>query len=164
MLSIEKTGVAGISVIKELTEKIWPQTYSSILSAEQIAYMMDMMYGTEALRSQIEDQNHRFILCYDDGKPVAFASYSEKEPGLFRLHKIYVLPGLQGKGVGKALIDYIVDDIKPQKAQVLELNVNRCNKAKDFYSRLGFTVFREEDIDIGGGYFMNDYVMRLAIS
>ena len=65
--------------------------------------------------------------------------------------------------VGKILLDFIITDIHPNGATNLELNVNRHNKALGFYQRSGFTILREEDIDIGNGYFMNDYVMTLAL-
>jgi len=41
--------------------------------------------------------------------------------------------------------------------------VNRQNNAKNFYEKLGFVVIKEEDIDIGNGYFMNDYVMEMML-
>jgi ribosomal protein S18 acetylase RimI-like enzyme len=41
--------------------------------------------------------------------------------------------------------------------------VNRHNRALHFYEKQGFKIIREEDIDIGSGYFMNDYVMELTI-
>ena len=97
----------------------------------------------------------------DEESQVGFASYAPtKESGVYKLHKIYVLPNQQGKGLGKTIVDFIVNDIKPQGAKKLLLNVNRNNKAKSFYERLGFTVIKEEDIDIGNNYFMNDYVME----
>jgi ribosomal protein S18 acetylase RimI-like enzyme len=43
------------------------------------------------------------------------------------------------------------------------VNVNRHNKALHFYEKYGFKIIREEDIDIGEGYFMNDYVMELKL-
>ncbi|MGZ8545109.1 MAG: GNAT family N-acetyltransferase, partial [Flavisolibacter sp.] len=48
-------------------------------------------------------------------------------------------------------------------ATVLRLNVNRNNSARSFYEKLGFEMIGEEDIDIGNGYFMNDYVMEKKI-
>ncbi len=98
---------------------------------------------------------------------MGFASYSPKQSGVFdcyRLHKLYVLPNQQGKGTGKLLIDFIIDEIKQAGATILELNVNRHNKALHFYNKIGFTIAREQDIDIGNGYFMNDYVMELQLS
>jgi ribosomal protein S18 acetylase RimI-like enzyme len=47
-----------------------------------------------------------------------------------------------------------------KNAKALQLQVNRFNKAKEFYEKLGFTVIKTADFDIGNGYFMNDYVME----
>ncbi|MEI9808163.1 MAG: hypothetical protein WDO16_09960 [Bacteroidota bacterium] len=41
--------------------------------------------------------------------------------------------------------------------------MNRSNNAKLFYEKIGFIVIREEDIDIGNGYLMNDYVMEKQV-
>ena len=74
-----------------------------------------------------------------------------------------MLQNQQGKGTGKKLIEHIAETIRTIGATILELNVNRHNKAKDFYIRQGFSVARQENIAIGNGYFMNDYVMELPL-
>ena len=61
------------------------------------------------------------------------------------------------------MIDYIIRAIQPLGAKTLLLQVNRHNKAKQFYDKLGFKVLKMADFDIGRGYFMNDYVMALSI-
>ena len=45
----------------------------------------------------------------------------------------------------------------------MELNVNRSNRAKGFYERMGMRVVREGDFPIGGGFFMNDYIMGMEV-
>ncbi|MBC7534108.1 MAG: GNAT family N-acetyltransferase, partial [Ferruginibacter sp.] len=69
----------------------------------------------------------------------------------------------QGKGTGRSLVNYIVNEIKKIGGQILELNVNRHNPAVSFYNKMGFVIAREENIDIGNGFFMNDYVMELSV-
>jgi len=159
LLSIQKASSKDILIIRELAEKVWPQTYSPIQSAEQISYMMELIYSPGSLCRQMEN-GHQFILLFDEENAVGFASYSEMEPSLFKLHKLYILPGGQGRGAGRFMVDFIIKDIKMKGATSLLLNVNRKNKAKSFYEKLEFKVIREEDIDIGGGYFMTDYVME----
>ena len=105
-------------------------------------------------------QNHEFILIYDGVEPIGFASFSLIEPKVFKLHKIYVLPSQQGRGTGRFAIEQMVKAMKSKGATALLLNVNRQNNAKEFYEKIGFAVVKEEDIDIGNGYFMNDYVME----
>ena len=46
---------------------------------------------------------------------------------------------------------------------LMELNVNRGNKALLFYERMGMRKLREGDFPIGNGYYMNDYIMGLDI-
>ncbi|MGN6492417.1 MAG: GNAT family N-acetyltransferase [Agriterribacter sp.] len=162
MLQFRKADLNDIPLIRALTFTIWPATYSAILSREQIEYMLEMMYSVPSLEHQIKDLKHQFIIGYHEDEPVAFASYapSATEENIYKLHKIYILPVMQGKGAGKETIQYIINDIVPAGARVLELNVNRHNKAKSFYEKTGFLVYGTEDKDIGNGYFMNDYVMR----
>jgi len=77
-----------------------------------------------------------------------------------KLHKLYILPGTQGKGIGKRLLD-TVEAIAIQAGQnKLLLNVNRYNSAFGFYEKNGFTIQAEIDIAIGNGYFMNDFVLE----
>lgn len=160
MFEIKKASTADIPLIRELTFRIWPQTYAPILSQEQIDYMLDMMYSETSLTKQMTTEGCHFIIVYENKKPVGFASFGETEPGIWKLHKIYILPTQQGKGSGRFALDYIIETIKEKGATALQLQVNRYNKAKDFYEKLGFAVIKIADFDIGNGYFMNDYVME----
>ncbi len=167
MPEIKKATEKDIKPIKELAHRIWPGAYGNLLSPEQLAYMLDLIYSETALLNQLQNLQHQFIIAWENKEAVGFASYSPKQTGkldCYRLHKLYVLPDHQGKGTGKLLINYIIDEIKRSGAATLELNVKRDNPALHFYKKLGFTIEREEDIDIGEGYFMRDYVMGLQFS
>jgi ribosomal protein S18 acetylase RimI-like enzyme len=163
MPEIHKASVENIEQIRELAYATWPTAYGNILSSDQLHYMLTLMYSVEAITNQMEILQHQFILAYNDNIATGFASYSPKkagDPSVYRLHKLYVLPGQQKKGTGKFLLDHITSEIIQVGARTLELNVNRQNTAFHFYIKLGFKITKEEDIDIGSGYFMNDYVME----
>jgi diamine N-acetyltransferase len=159
MFNIRIASNSDIHLIRELTFRIWPQTYAAIISQQQIDYMLDMMYSEASLKKQMEE-GARFILVFDEKEPIGFAAYQEIKPTTWKLHKIYILTSQQGKGTGKFVIDHIISEIWKQGALSLQLQVNRHNKARSFYEKIGFTVIEEADFDIGGGYFMNDYVME----
>lgn len=164
MLSIKNATPADIPIIQELVMQVWPQTYTPILGHEQVAYMLNLFYKPEALKKQMEQMGHRFIICCNEALPVAFASWSEVEEHIFKLHKIYIIPDQQGCGVGRKMLHYITNEIKKKAAIALTLNVNRYNHAaKAFYENIGFEQMLDEDIDIGNGYFMNDHVLRLSL-
>lgn len=160
MIHIRSAGAEDIPQVRDIASATWPEAYGSILTEDQIRYMLQLLYSPDALLRQMQEQGHRFLLLEEDGQALAFASYGWLSGGDWKLHKIYILPGQQGKGLGRKLIDHILETLKPERATGLLLNVNRYNKARDFYERLGFAVVGEEDIDIGNGYFMNDYVMK----
>lgn len=150
-----------IFIIKSLSDRIWPHTFKEILTGEQIAYMMDMMYSQTALEKQMQE-GHRYLLVEENGEYLGYLSYqvNYKSPGITKVHKIYVLPSLQGKGVGRFFIDTVGEIAKKNGNTELSLNVNRFNKALDFYKKMGFEIMYSEDNDIGNGFLMEDYVMN----
>ena len=79
--------------------------------------------------------------------------------------KIYVLPRFQGLGAGEFLFRRAVEYIRSVHSGpcMMELNVNRRNRALHFYERMGMRRLREGDFPIGDGYYMNDYIMGLEI-
>jgi GNAT superfamily N-acetyltransferase len=161
MHTIKQATIEDAEAIKQLAHEIWWPTYSPILSADQITYMLADRYSTEEIARQIKDNEQTFLLAMDDEKPVAFAAYSpdEKDPEIYRLHKLYLLPATQGKGIGKLLLNAIYDRVLAAGKNILELNVHRDNPAKSFYDKMGFKVMYEVDIPFGP-YFLNDYIMR----
>jgi RsiW-degrading membrane proteinase PrsW (M82 family)/ribosomal protein S18 acetylase RimI-like enzyme len=161
---IRPADLEDINTIGFLAQQIWPGTYSDILSPDQLRYMLTLFYSPVALRRQIVEDQHSFLIVEEEDAPVGFASWSTGDgPGVYKLHKLYVLPGRQGKGLGKAMLNFIFEDIAPSGARALRLNVNRNNKARRFYEKIGFSVIGEEDIDIGNNYFMNDYIMEMQL-
>ena len=163
ILEIRFADREDINTIGYLAHQIWPDAYGEILTADQLSYMLDLLYKPSALTKQM-NQHHVFVLAELDEEPSGFASFSEIELNIFKLHKLYVLPGLQGKGVGRALLDFVISEVISRAGTTLLLNVNRHNKALNFYKKAGFEILREEDIDIGSGYQMNDYVMSKSLT
>jgi RsiW-degrading membrane proteinase PrsW (M82 family)/ribosomal protein S18 acetylase RimI-like enzyme len=161
-MALRKAYPHDIPLIRDLAFKIWPVTYESILTKDQLDYMLGLLYSEAKLAEDMQ-KGSEFVMLYDGVQPIGFAAIGLTEPQVYKLHKIYVLPGYQGKGAGKFIINELITAIKRKGATTLLLNVNRHNPAKGFYEKLGFTVIKEEDVDIGNGYFMNDYVMEKKV-
>jgi GNAT superfamily N-acetyltransferase len=152
-------------LIYELAKPTWKEAYSNILSGEQMAYMMEMMYSEESLTRQMRE-GHIFFIVLCDGVPSGFISFHPQGENLYILEKLYVLPQTQGTGAGRFLLEKAEEYIRnqhPGQRVLFELNVNRHNKAVEFYQRLGFHIDREVDEDIGNGFYKNDYIMQKMI-
>jgi len=164
MIRIQKAENDDLDTVHRLAHEIWPSSYLEILGKAQLDYMLDKIYSLPSLEHQFHVLKHSFIIVLDNVIPVGFASYSpHADTTVYHLNKIYVLPAQQGKNIGKTILDFIIEETKKGGATTLQLNVNRYNKALHFYEKQGFKIIREEDIDIGSGYFMNDYVMELKL-
>ncbi|WP_298712287.1 GNAT family N-acetyltransferase [Chitinophaga sp.] len=161
MIRITQAAPQQLSIVQQIAYDTWPHTFGNILTPEQIDYMLKMMYDLDVLKELVEKKGHVFLLAEADGNFGGFAGYElnyKKEP-VSKLHKIYVLPQMQGKNAGLALISEVERIAREAGMKKLSLNVNRDNKAVGFYERNGFAISGEEDIDIGNGFFMNDYIM-----
>jgi ribosomal protein S18 acetylase RimI-like enzyme len=157
MITYRKAEKEDIGLIYRLAESIWKQHYITIITMEQIEYMLANMYSAESLARQMEE-GHRFTLVYEDGVPVGYISVSTKDQRNYFLHKFYVKMNEQRKGLGTELFQHILDELG--NAESIELTVNRKNyKAINFYFKNGFVIRETADFDIGKGYFMNDFIM-----
>lgn len=103
MLSIHKAGIGDINLIRTLTMQVWTQTYTPILGETQVKYMLDTMYNEQELQQQMQN-GQQYLICYDDGQPVGFASYTQPEEQVYKLNKIYILS--QEKPDNGSYMDY----------------------------------------------------------
>lgn len=163
-MTIKEASIEDVALIQSLAERTWWPTYSPLLAKGQIEYMLANIYSISSLEKVIQDGSQQFLLIYDENGPQGFASYGPRagEPGVYKLHKLYVLPENHGKGYGKSLIDEIKRRLQAKKAAYLDLNVYKKNPALKFYERIGFLILREEDIPFGP-YTLYDYVMRMKL-
>ena len=152
-----------VQIIHHLAYKIWPVAYKSILSQEQLNYMLEKMYNLETLSLQLQN-GHRCIVYEIENQPIGFVCFEANHPsiGSMRIHKLYVLTYFQGGGYGRKLIEVVKNEAIHFELASINLNVNRFNTAVQVYKNLGFKIMREEDIDIGNGYLMEDYFMELG--
>lgn len=162
MITISEAALSDIKQIQNIVDITWPITYGKILSKEQLDYMLGLFYSNEALTLQYNKKEQLFYMIYEDGTNLGFIGIEHNYNGetVTKIHKIYLLPETQGKGIGKKVIDEIGKLASDNNSTALVLNVNRFNSALGFYKKIGFEIVDEVNIDIGNGYLMEDYVME----
>lgn len=164
-MSVRVATLNDVSRIREIAELTWPETYSSIITPDQIEYMLNWMYSKEKIVEAIQAPEQDFLVWEYEGKTLGFAGIEHRyqNKAITRLHKLYVLPETQGTGAGKHLLNAVIDEAKKKGSELLHLNVNKANKAVGFYQHVGFQISEEEVLDIGNGFVMDDYIMTLDI-
>jgi GNAT superfamily N-acetyltransferase len=164
-IQITRAGLTDRDFIRSVSERTWPSTYGHIISQEQINFMLDWMYSDDSLATQM-NTGCEFYIANMNGSDIGFCSVSEEEEDsnkvAHKLNKLYVLPSAQGTGAGKALLNKCIEVAKAAGSRSLFLQVNKLNTAYSFYLKHGFIKKAEFKFDIGNGFFMDDYVMRLT--
>jgi ribosomal protein S18 acetylase RimI-like enzyme len=162
MITIIPATTNDYKTIQDIAHQTWPIAYGEILSKAQLDYMLDAFYNEEALKDSVLNKVHHFLLAKEGEETLGFASYEHhyNQKKQTKIHKIYILPQTQGKGIGKVLIDFVESVAKENDSTALSLNVNRFNKALHFYQKLGFEIVEEVNIELDHGYLMEDYVME----
>ncbi len=162
MVKIKLAFITDLQHIISVADATWKQTYAPIISREQIEYMYERNYTAEALREQMQDGT-TFLLATEAGQAIGFAAYSLREDGIVIIPKLYVMPEVQRKSIGKLLLGEIERVGVKNKCSYIELNVNRKNSAIYFYKKMGFELYEKADIAYGK-FWLNDYVLRKKIS
>lgn len=156
-LSLPIATASEIPIITRLAQIIWHQHYPSIISSEQINYMLNLMYNQESLLEQMSVKGHIFHLVLQNNNVIGFVSLCRIKDSDWFINKYYIDQTYAGQGVGSISFKQLVNLYNPT---TIKLTVNRQNfKSINFYFKNGFVIESVEDFDIGNGFIMNDFVM-----
>lgn len=86
MFTARKASVEDCGLIREMACVAFPDTYKTILSPEQLDYMMEWMYSPENLRRQMAE-GHVYYIAYKDGTPCGYLSVQPEADDLYILQK-----------------------------------------------------------------------------
>ncbi len=100
--------------------------------------------SSKAFRDVKEGGDH-MVVAYDDGTPVGFGFLAHHPGDLFThwaiVKRLQVDPGLQGKGIGSALMTAITELARDRLGlEQLQLTVRGKTGTEAFYERFGFEV------------------------
>ena len=164
-IEIRPAGRDDVPAIQRLAHDIWHAHYPGIITREQIDYMLANGYATPALEQFVAGPRSGIEVALAHGERVGFAAwYATDIAGEAKLDKLYVLQAFQRQGVGARLIARVELRALEIGATTLVLNVNKNNaQAIDAYRKHGFAIRAAVEVDIGGGFVMDDYVMAKPI-
>lgn len=155
---------ADILEVSALAHEIWREHYAPILAPAQIEYMLETMQSPGPIREQISSGTD-YRLIRRAGRSVGYVAWRLNEPaGRMFLSKVYLLKEARGKGYFRDVLELLDEAARAARQEAVWLTVNRSNPSVGPYEALGFRTVREQDVDIGGGFEMNDYVMERAVA
>jgi ribosomal protein S18 acetylase RimI-like enzyme len=136
-VEIREMEVRDIGAVRKVARQTWADTYEGVIPEDVQQRFLGHAYSEGSLVRRMEAGV--FLVAVEDGEVVGFADLSPapEEPGAVELVAIYVLPGLQGRGVGTRLLQTGLGRRPPAKKVTAE--VERENlAARRFYEARGF--------------------------
>jgi diamine N-acetyltransferase len=157
--------VEEIAEVARLAADIWHEYYISIITVEQIDYMIDKYQSFPAISDQIENQGYEYYLIQsDDFTSLGYMSVRQEEKRLF-LSKFYIVKEHRGRGFASQAMAFLEQLCQERGLSHIWLTVNRNNESSiAVYEKKGFKIVREQAADIGNGFIMDDFVMEREIS
>jgi ribosomal protein S18 acetylase RimI-like enzyme len=137
---IKKASPADVPEIKKLLVYVWSFAFPSILSSDTIKKVTSVCFDEELLASQVHDKAVAFLVAKDEtAKIVGVANARADEDKVIVLNRIYVNPAVHESGIGKRLLDEIIEYFKG--AEKIQLEVVENNVASiAFYRNYGFQI------------------------
>lgn len=161
-ISIRPAVLHDIPLLRALADRIWHACYPGMITPEQIRYMLDWMYSPDRIAEELRRGVHWAVV--ETTEPIGYLSHERDPAGAVHLHKLYLDRALQGRGIGQAMLRHVIERARHGGATHVELRVNRSNtRALAAYARAGFRIERSLVADIGGGFVMDDHVLRLDL-
>lgn len=159
MLEIKPvTSAEEIQVLDQIIQEIWPEVYTKIIGADQVAYMLRTFQSKENIEEDLK-AGMRYFLLMAENQPVGYTAYVSNPDEIY-LSKLYLHQAVRGQGYASQVFDWY-EDLATGKT--LRLNVNKYNEqAIAVYESRGFKRVEACQNDIGEGYIMDDFVYEKA--
>ena len=151
-----------IDELSRMASSVWTEHYGSILSMDQITYMVQKFQSAPAIREQLLKSGYEYYWIMDHGHRAGYCAIQPLDGTLF-LSKLYLLKEARGKGLARCTLGELEARCRQDALPIIWLTVNRNNPSVEVYRSLGFVKTREQVADIGGGYVMDDYIMEYSV-
>jgi len=156
---------AQCAAVAELADEIWQEHYVPIIGAPQVDYMVEKFQSAERIYVSIREEGYVYLTAtsIEEDRLVGYCSAVPEEDWLL-LSKLYVHRDFRGRGIARRFLDKLIAMCRQEYGlAVIRLTVNKYNEsAIAVHLRNGFIIVDSVKVDIGGGFFMDDYVMELV--
>lgn len=165
-VNISPLAPADVFNISTLAGIIWRHHYAGIISLAQIEYMLAQRYQPDLIREQLKNPGIWWRKLVLEENVIGFSCCMRTaNPGELKIDKLYIHCNHHRQGYGRKFIADAIAILKKNNLQSLILTVNKQNQtAIAAYQHYGFEITSDSIVDIGGGFFMNDYLMTLDLS
>ncbi len=149
-----------IKILADLACEIWHEYWPTLLSNEQINYMVNKFQSFDSIKNQIQYNSYTYNIIQDNENIIGYYGISEEKNFIF-LSKLYIKKEYRNQGYGKKIFENIKQTAKSLNKKYIKLTVNKYNtNTIEAYLKWGLKKTDKAVTDIGNGFVMDDYIME----
>ena len=154
------------TAVAALADGIWREHFTPIIGEAQTDYMLKKYQSAEQICEDIKQNGYVYFTAehIKNSELIGYCASQPKEDYML-LSKIYVRKDYRGIGVARSFLDEVVALCRFEYGfEKIRLAVNKRNdNSIAAYKKMGFETIDSVRTDIGGGFFMDDFVMELSL-
>jgi len=147
MYEIKRLEEKDVDEVKKLLRISWLDTYARLLSDSIIQKVSLTWHSKENILRGLRNPKIFFAGYREDSKLLGIITVEKIDDELIQIHRLYVLPSYQRRGIGSKLLEAAINYFPKSKKAVLEVEeVN--NKAISFYKKKGFSFAKRKSVKV----------------
>jgi ribosomal protein S18 acetylase RimI-like enzyme len=146
-LILREATAADVAALAALGRESFIDKFGHMYRAQDLAAFLEETHSPAAVAAELANPQRRYRLAEIDGSlagycklaiPSTLAEYDTARNPI-EIKQLYTAPGMTGRGIGAALIDWALAEARAHGADAIQLSVWSGNEgAQRFYARYGF--------------------------
>jgi ribosomal protein S18 acetylase RimI-like enzyme len=169
-IEIREAGIHDVDALATIGSSSFRDAYQEHSNAADLEAHLQRYFIAVAVRSEIEQHARRYLLASVNNQASGIAKFRDAAcpvPGgkadAVELQQLYVLAQMQGHGLGRRLVQQLINIAQEKQATGIWLSVwEFADWAVGFYEKNGFSVVGTTDFTLGATTY-NDLLMWMSL-
>ena len=156
-VTVRRAALADAATLAELGTATFIDTFGHLYKPEDLQAFLDESHTPVAYAQVLANSHYALWIAEADGRAIGYAQagpcglpHADARPADGELKRLYVRAGIQGGGIGRALMDAAMAWLLQDGPRTLWLSVWSENfGAQRFYARYGFEFAGEYEFIVG---------------
>lgn len=154
---IRRCGGADVELIARLGAGTFRETYAADTDPDEMNRHVASAFARDTVAAEVANPESTFYVAEVEGEPAGFvkvnrggAQTEQPNEGGLEIESLYVTKAFQGRGLGRLLVDRVLDDAVAGGAEYVWLGVWERNQAAySFWERIGFVEYGSHPFTFG---------------
>lgn len=154
IVQIKETDVEALC---DLSKETFKHSFAHLNTAANMSYYLNKAFSKTQIEMELAEPNSAYYWIESDGNHAGYlklnyhqAQTESFDPHAIEIQRIYLHHAYQKVGLGRAMIEYAIEQGKVNNCTQIWLGVWKKNQESiAFYEKMGFTIFDSHEFPFG---------------